>query len=61
MKNEKRKSLTNGLKSRFLGLVGFIKVCGGLRFFNVSDAADRGAIGVKWYYHAKVGSFRDCM
>ena len=32
---------------------------GGPRFFVFLDAADRGAIGAKLYYHAKVGSFRD--
>ena len=42
----------------FLGLVGFITVGGGPRFFVFLDAADRGAMG-GLYYHAKVSSFRD--
>ena len=32
---------------------------GGPLFFAFLDAADRGAIGAKLYYQAKVGSFRD--
>ena len=43
----------------FLGLVGFITVGGGSRFFVFLDAADNMAIGAKLCYHAKVGSFRD--
>ncbi len=30
-------------------------------FFMFLDAAEKVAIGAKLYYHAKVGSFRDCV
>ena len=39
--------LKNGLKSRFLGLVGFITVGGGPRFLVFFNAADSMAIGEK--------------
>ena len=41
--------------------MGFITVGGGPRFFVIFNAADKGAIGEKSYYHAKVGSFRDSL
>ena len=46
-------------------MVGFITVGGGPRFFVFLDAADKGAMGeksyyqAKVYYHAKVRGFRD--
>ena len=46
-------------------MVGFITVGGGPRFLVFLDAADRGVIGEKSYYqakvyfHAKVWGFRD--
>ena len=39
--------------------MGFITVGGVSPTFFALDAANRIAIGVKLYYHAKVGSFRD--
>lgn len=41
--------------------MGFITVGGGPHFFVFLYAADRGEIGEKMNYHAKVGSFRDSM
>jgi hypothetical protein len=48
-----------------LSVEGFITVGGGPRFFVFLDAADKGAMGeksyyqAKVYYHAKVRGFRD--
>ena len=51
--------MKNGLKSRFFRLGGVHHGGWWAPLFMFFDAADRGAIGAKLYYHAKVGGFRD--